>query len=228
MIRWGVVGIFALAAASGIACAELQPRRATEPASVAVTSPAATSPLRPGSSPLTAAFEASRATGRAPLEVVFTDTSSGGPTTWEWDFQNDGVVDATGPTPSFVFETGGYYSVRLRVSRDGQSAETVAENMVLVVFATPTTASATDTPTPAPPERPAPVTAPASTQPPPNNVASFRGHSYLIVTESMSWPEANAYGSLWEAIWSQSAMRLSNCSSPIWPDRTGKPGFLLA
>ena len=27
----------------------------------------------------------------------------------------------------------------------------------------------------------------------PNGGASFRGHSYLIVTESMSWPEAKAY-----------------------------------
>jgi PKD repeat protein len=122
---------------------------------------------------LIAAFEATGTTGRAPLAVDFTDKSAGGPTTWEWDFQNDGVIDATGPNPSFVYEAGGLYSVRLRVSRGGQSDEAVVENMVLAVFAAPTTASATDTPTPTPPSTTVvPTPAPAlETTPAPSAVA---------------------------------------------------------
>ena len=33
----------------------------------------------------------------APLAILFTDTSTGSPTTWAWDFENDGVVDSTEP-----------------------------------------------------------------------------------------------------------------------------------
>ena len=54
--------------------------------------------------------------GAAPLAVQFTDTSSGGPTAWQWDFQNDGTVDSTQQNPSFVSRSPGTYSVKLTVS----------------------------------------------------------------------------------------------------------------
>jgi trimeric autotransporter adhesin len=64
----------------------------------------------------TAAFSASPTSGTAPLSVQFTDTSSGGPMSWEWDFQNDGTTDSTQQNPSFVYTSPGTYSVKLTVS----------------------------------------------------------------------------------------------------------------
>jgi len=69
----------------------------------------------------TAAFSASPTSGTAPLTVQFTDTSTGGPTSWEWDFQNDGTVDSTQQSPSFVYTNPGTYSVKLTVSNTSGS-----------------------------------------------------------------------------------------------------------
>jgi len=55
------------------------------------------------------------------LTVQFTDTSTGGPTSWEWDFQNDGTVDSTQQSPSFVYTSPGTYSVKLTVSNTSGS-----------------------------------------------------------------------------------------------------------
>jgi PKD repeat protein len=64
----------------------------------------------------TAAFSGSPTNGNAPLTVQFTDQSSGSPTAWEWDFQNDGSVDSTQQNPSFVYTNPGTYSVKLTAS----------------------------------------------------------------------------------------------------------------
>lgn len=53
-------------------------------------------------------------TGDVPFAVTFTSTSVGSPTSFEWDFTNDGTVDATGPTATYVYQTPGVYNVRLR------------------------------------------------------------------------------------------------------------------
>jgi PKD repeat protein len=75
----------------------------------------------------TAAFSASPTSGAAPLSVQFTDTSTGGPTAWEWDFQNDGTIDSTQQNPSFVYTAPGTYSVKLTVSNtSGSSSMTKA------------------------------------------------------------------------------------------------------
>jgi hypothetical protein len=43
---------------------------------------------------ITANFLASPLSGKAPLTVQFTDTSSGDPTSWQWDFNSDGKWNA--------------------------------------------------------------------------------------------------------------------------------------
>jgi hypothetical protein len=53
----------------------------------------------------TASFSASPTSGTAPLTVQFTDTSTGGPTSWEWDFQNDGTVDLAVGTHALIQES---------------------------------------------------------------------------------------------------------------------------
>jgi PKD repeat protein len=65
-----------------------------------------------GSRP-TAAFSATPTSGTAPLNVSFTDQSSGSPTSWAWDFQNDGLVDSNVRSPTFQYSAPGTYSVKL-------------------------------------------------------------------------------------------------------------------
>jgi trimeric autotransporter adhesin len=74
-----------------------------------------------GPVPPTASFTASPTSGTAPLTVNFTDSSSGGPTSWAWDFQNDGTVDSTGQNPIFTYTSPGSYTVKLTVANDAGS-----------------------------------------------------------------------------------------------------------
>jgi unsaturated chondroitin disaccharide hydrolase len=74
-----------------------------------------------GPVPPTASFTASPTSGTAPLTVNFTDSSSGGPTSWAWDFQNDGTIDSTGQNPVFTYTSPGSYTVKLTVANDAGS-----------------------------------------------------------------------------------------------------------
>jgi beta propeller repeat protein len=51
-----------------------------------------------------------------PASVNFTDRSSGNPTEWAWDFENDGIVDSNLRNPVNVYTMGGNYSVNLTVA----------------------------------------------------------------------------------------------------------------
>jgi PKD repeat protein len=73
-------------------------------------------------------FKADKISGEVPLTVQFTDLSVSDPnspaSSWEWDFDNDGTVDATDQNPSHTYTQVGDYSVRLVVS-NGNSADTL-------------------------------------------------------------------------------------------------------
>ncbi len=58
-------------------------------------------------------FAASPASGLAPLKVTFTDKSTGGPTAWQWDFDNDGNVDSTEQNPTYTYTNNGSFDVKL-------------------------------------------------------------------------------------------------------------------
>jgi hypothetical protein len=82
---------------------------------------------------LTADFEADITTGQVPLTVQFTDLSSGPATSWEWDFENDGEVDATIQHPDHTYNESGQYSVSLTIT-DGTASNTmVKENYITVI-----------------------------------------------------------------------------------------------
>ena len=66
--------------------------------------------------PLVANFTSDITTGTVPLSVNFTDTSTGDPRTWAWDFENNGSTDSTLQNPTFVYTTPGTYSVKLTVT----------------------------------------------------------------------------------------------------------------
>ena len=65
---------------------------------------------------LIADFSAVPLSGLAPLEVQFTDATTGTPTTWEWDFDNDGTIDSNEQNPLYTYTIAGDYSVSLTVS----------------------------------------------------------------------------------------------------------------
>ena len=67
--------------------------------------------------PPVADFTADTVSDQPPLTVQFTDTSTGSPTAWDWDF-GDGADNSTDQNPSHTYETEGSYSVSLTVIND--------------------------------------------------------------------------------------------------------------
>jgi len=58
-------------------------------------------------------------------QVSFVDTSSGLPTSWSWDFEDDGTTDATSQNVTHAFSSAGPHSVSLRVRNAyGEDRET--------------------------------------------------------------------------------------------------------
>jgi len=77
-------------------------------------------------------FIASPRNGTAPLNVSFTDTSTGSPTSWSWSF-GDGET-STEQNPSHTYTTEGTYDVSLTVTNSGGSdTETKAGYVVVTV-----------------------------------------------------------------------------------------------
>lgn len=54
----------------------------------------------------TSRFDVSSSIGGAPFTVYFTDTSENAPTSWAWDFDNNGTVDSTLQNPVHTFAAG--------------------------------------------------------------------------------------------------------------------------
>ena len=88
-----------------------------------------------GNQPPNAVLSATPTTGPAPLTVAFDAQSSTDPDPadagllrYEWDFTDDGTVDARTPAASFTYPPGGPYTARLRVldSLDVADTQTVA------------------------------------------------------------------------------------------------------
>ena len=88
---------------------------------------------------LRANFKADSILGEGQLTVQFTDLSVADPsspvTSWEWDFDNDGTVDATDQNPSYNYAAIDSYSVRLVVS-NGVSSDTLIRNNYIKVTST--------------------------------------------------------------------------------------------
>ncbi|HEU4918889.1 MAG TPA: PKD domain-containing protein [Candidatus Limnocylindrales bacterium] len=86
----------------------------------------------PAPEPPVAAFSATPTTGPAPLRVGFTDTSTNLPTSWAWDFDNDGTVDSTERHPTFTYSAPGAYSVKLTVANAAGADDEVKVGYVTV------------------------------------------------------------------------------------------------
>ncbi len=54
--------------------------------------------------------------GLVPLTVQFTDLSEGDILSWEWDFNNDGVIDSYEQNPEYTFLNTGFHTISLTIS----------------------------------------------------------------------------------------------------------------
>jgi PKD repeat protein len=105
--------------------------------SVSIQRISPTPPPPPPPAP-TASFTANPVTGEAPLFVNFTDTSTDGPTSWQWDFTNNGSTDSTSQNPSGVeYATPGVYSVKLTATNEFGSDENIRVDYIEVVAPPP-------------------------------------------------------------------------------------------
>ena len=64
--------------------------------------------------------------------VQFTDRSTNSPTSWQWDFNNDGTIDSTMQNPSYTYTTAGTYTVNLTVSSPAGSGDEVKSDYIVV------------------------------------------------------------------------------------------------
>lgn len=77
-------------------------------------------------------FEAAPTSGPAPLDVQFTDLSIGNPSSWQWDFDNDGTIDSYEQNPQWIYEEAGTYSVSLSID-DGINQSTEVKTDYITV-----------------------------------------------------------------------------------------------
>jgi Zn-dependent metalloprotease len=81
-------------------------------------------------------FVANVTGGQPPMVVQFTDLSIASPSTitsWQWDFNEDGIIDATVQNPSWTYTETGIYNVSLTVS-DGTSTNTLTKVDYVIPF----------------------------------------------------------------------------------------------
>lgn len=114
----------------------------TEHHYITVLAPPTNTPTHPTDIPTptstqkpTASFTADVTSGKIPLVVTFTDTSTGGvPTSRYWNF-GDGTNSASGPTVTHTFTNPGTYTVALTVTNDAGSDTKCKNNYVTVAEA---------------------------------------------------------------------------------------------
>lgn len=83
--------------------------------------------LGPVTSSPVANFSASPTSGTAPLSVQFTDTSTGSPISWTWDFGDGDNTNATIQNPLHTYTSAGSYTVELTASNAyGNDSKTIA------------------------------------------------------------------------------------------------------
>ncbi len=81
-------------------------------------------------------FKADKINGNDSLAVQFTDLTLADPnmpaTSWEWDFNNDGTIDATDQNPVWEYAAPGTYTVKLIVSNGTATMNKTREDYIVV------------------------------------------------------------------------------------------------
>jgi PKD repeat protein len=86
-----------------------------------------------GPQPPVADFSGTPTSGVVPLNVNFTDLSSGSPTSWDWDFGDGG--SSTSQNPSYTYNSTGTYTVVLTVTNAYGSDTNTKTNYIAVSVA---------------------------------------------------------------------------------------------
>ena len=84
-----------------------------------------------GDWPFLAKFSSDSRFGIAPLIVNFFDNSDNS-TSWEWDFQNDGIIDSYEQNPIFTYTQSGIYDVRLKATFGAVVDSLINSNYIIV------------------------------------------------------------------------------------------------
>ena len=89
-----------------------------------------------GASVMSIDFASSEDFGYLPFSVDFTDNSYAytTPTSWEWDFDNDGITDSYEQHPTYIYEYEGIYSVELKVNTAGLIDSLLWEDMITIEY----------------------------------------------------------------------------------------------
>lgn len=82
--------------------------------------------------------------GAYPLYVNFTDVSTNSPAAWEWDFDNNGVIDSRTQNPRAKYKAPGNYTVNFTVS-NGFGSNTTTKTAYIHVTGTEPTRKPTHT-----------------------------------------------------------------------------------
>ncbi|PAV14425.1 cell surface protein [Methanosarcina spelaei] len=82
-------------------------------------------------------FTVNVTSGTAPLDVQFTDASTGTVSSYAWDFNNDGNVDSSKRNPSYTYGKAGTYTVNLTVTGPGGSDSEVKTGYIKVTVSSP-------------------------------------------------------------------------------------------
>jgi PKD repeat protein len=91
--------------------------------------------------PISVDFTATPTTGAAPLAVQFTDTSTGNPVAWQWDFDNDGTIDSTAQNPAHTYVNPGLYTVSMTATNGGNQGTETKVDVINVIGSTNNTRS---------------------------------------------------------------------------------------
>lgn len=86
------------------------------------------------STPIASAFISDKTIGCAPLTVNFIDKSTGAPTIWKWDINNDGIFDYTTQNPTHTFTTPGTYTVKL-FAQNANAKDSIIKTALITVAA---------------------------------------------------------------------------------------------
>ena len=99
----------------------------------------------PSNDPPVASFSANPLSGGAPLAVNFTSTSTNA-TSHDWDFNGDGVLDASGVLVQYTYTEAGTYTVSLTATGPA-GTDVITRTNYVTVNATPPAALFTGDPT---------------------------------------------------------------------------------
>jgi len=89
-------------------------------------------PFAKGNAPVLANFSTDTTEGEMPFTVDFCNFSIGDIQQYEWDFENDGIIDSYEQSPVHTYQDTGYYSVRLTITGADSSNTFLKENYVHV------------------------------------------------------------------------------------------------